>query len=250
MITKDLHVHTTLSDGKSTPEEVVLSAIERGMTTLGISDHSNTPFDDDYCLKEGSEEDYRREINALKEKYKDKIEILCGIEQDIYSPVPAEGYDYIIGSVHYVKAGDEYLPVDKSAACLREAVDKYFGGDGVLFAVEYFKTVEKVLNVTGADIVGHFDLCTKYNEKDPIIDEEDPRYIAAWKKAVDALIPAGKYFEINTGVISRGHKTKPYPAKSIIDYILSKGGKLIFSSDSHHKDKLCFEFDKWEELLK
>ena len=250
MIKKDFHVHTTLSDGKSTPEEVVLSAIEKGITTLGISDHSNTPFDDDYCLKAGSEEEYRRTIGELKEKYKDKIEILCGMEQDIYSPVAAEGYDYVIGSVHFVKAGEEYLPVDKSAALLRDAVNKYFGGDAVAFAQAYFATVARVVEVTGADIIGHFDLCTKYNEKDPLIDECDPRYVAAWKSAVDALIPFGKYFEINTGVISRGHKTKPYPARPILDYIKEKGGKLILSSDSHHKDTLCYEFDKFESLIK
>jgi histidinol phosphatase-like PHP family hydrolase len=38
MITKDLHVHTTLSDGKSTPEEVVLSAIEKLKETIKSGD--------------------------------------------------------------------------------------------------------------------------------------------------------------------------------------------------------------------
>ena len=36
----DLHVHTTFSDGKNTPEEIVLEAIRRGMDTIGFSDHS------------------------------------------------------------------------------------------------------------------------------------------------------------------------------------------------------------------
>ncbi len=36
----DKHVHTIFSDGKNTPEEVVLEAIARKMEVLGFSDHS------------------------------------------------------------------------------------------------------------------------------------------------------------------------------------------------------------------
>lgn len=46
----DLHTHTTFSDGRNTPEEMVLSAIGMGMSTLGISDHSYTSFDESYCI--------------------------------------------------------------------------------------------------------------------------------------------------------------------------------------------------------
>lgn len=35
----DLHVHTTASDGRFTPEEIVRKAAELGLTVLGITDH-------------------------------------------------------------------------------------------------------------------------------------------------------------------------------------------------------------------
>jgi len=36
----DLHVHSTFSDGVDTPEDIVKTALEHGMTRIGISDHS------------------------------------------------------------------------------------------------------------------------------------------------------------------------------------------------------------------
>lgn len=246
MIKRDFHVHTTFSDGRFAPEELLEYALELGMTHIGFSDHSYTPFDDSYCLSRGGEDAYKAEVLRLREKYKGQIEIYLGIEEDYFSERCSEGYDYKIGSVHYVKAGDEYLPVDKSAADLRAAVDRHFDGDPIAFCECYFRTVSDVVRKTGCDIIGHFDLCTKFNEKDPFIDESHPRYIEAWRSAVDSLIPYGKYFEVNTGVIPRGYKSCPYPSASIFEYIKEKGGRFILSSDSH-KLTLCYGFEEWKE---
>ncbi len=242
MIKRDFHIHTVHSDGKCTPEELILLAIEKGMTHIGFSDHSHTEFDTEYCMSLEGEAAYKAEIRALSEKYKDRIKVYCGIEQDLYSHHKAEGYDYIIGSVHYVKKDGQYLPVDKSAADLRRAVEEHFGGDPVAYAKEYFASVGRIGEETGADIVGHFDLLTKFSERDPLFDENDPEYIEAWKRAVDRLLPAVKYFEINTGVIGRGYRSTPYPSPEIREYIKEKGGRFILSSDSH-RPTLGFGFE-------
>ena len=42
MTTKDLHMHTVYCDGHDTPEDMVLSAIDKGLDTVGISAHSYT----------------------------------------------------------------------------------------------------------------------------------------------------------------------------------------------------------------
>lgn len=244
MIFQDFHVHTTYCDGKSTAEETVIAAIAKGMKRIGFSGHSFTEFDTGYCMSPSDTEKYICEIKALKEKYADKIEILCGIELDVYSDIDVSAFDYVIGSAHYIKRGGEYIPVDLSAQILIEAAQKHFGGDLYSLVEAYYETVVKVAEHR-TDIIGHIDLITKFNSGNALFDESHSRYVAAAKKAVDALLKLNVPFEINTGVIVRGYKNIPYPAKFLLEYITEKGGKFILDSDSHRSDMLCFEFEKW-----
>lgn len=250
MILKDYHMHTTFCDGNNTPEEMVISAIEKGMTEIGITIHSYVFFDETVCKKEEDVGKFFENVSLLKEKYKEKIKILCGIEQDYYSELPIYNFDYIIGSVHYLKQGNEYLPLDISSEQLDGFVEKYYDSDYLLLVEDYYKTLQNVVTKTNADIIGHIDLITKFVEKGTYFDIKGERYLAAAKSAINKLIPYGKPFEINTGAISRGYRTTPYPSLDLINYIKEKGGKLILSSDSHSAENICFQFDKWEKLLK
>ncbi len=245
----DLHVHSVFSDGKDEPRDIVLAAIEKGVKTLGFSDHSYTEFDERYCIQRDKQAEYMKTVNDLKNEFSGKIKILCGTEQDFYSTAPTRGYDYVIGSVHYILKGGEYIPVDETADILKQAAKDYFSGDIMSLCEAYFEEVGEVYEKTKCDIVGHFDLITKFNEQEKLFDETDPRYINACKKAVDRIIKNCKVFEINTGAISRGYRTTPYPSDEIRDYIRQKGGKFILSSDSHQKETLCFEFDKFRSLV-
>lgn len=245
----DKHVHTIFSDGKNTPEEVVIEAIARGMDTIGFSDHAYTAFDESWCMKKGDIPLYRASIAELRARYAGRIKILCGIEQDFYSEEPTEGFDYVIGSVHYLRTGEEYIPVDESPEILRAAAKKHFGGDIYALIEEYYRTVARVVEKTGADIIGHFDLITKFNEGGALFDEANPRYLAASRGAADALLRTGRPFEINNGAISRGYRTSPYPSLALRDYIRQKGGSFVLSSDSHAKETLCFKFEALENEL-
>lgn len=249
MIKANYHTHTQFCDGKSTAEEMVTAAINAGLETLGFSGHSHTPFDESYCMTKEKTAEYKAEIARLKEKYADKINILCGIEQDFYADTTTEGYEYSIGSVHYLEFDGEYVPVDEGTEKHVRAAQKYLNGDIYAFAEKYYETVALVAEKTGCDIIGHFDLIVKYNERDNVYDENNPRYIAAWQKAADRLLKSGKPFEINTGAIARGARSIPYPSKDIIAYIKEHGGRLILSSDCHAADKITCAFDECEKLL-
>ena len=236
---RDLHIHSTFSDGKNTPEEIIKAAIDKDFDEIGFSDHSYIEAEKGYCLDRGKTEEYISEIFNLKEKYNNKISVLCGIEQDFYSPFPADKrFDYIIGSVHYVKINEDLIAVDISPEILTDAAKKYFNGDMLKLAQLYYDTVSRVVLKTNADIIGHFDLISKFNEKYNLFDESSPRYISAWKKAADVLLQTAKPFEINTGAISRGYRTAPYPSLEIKKYIANRGGKFILSSDSHSVNSL------------
>lgn len=243
---KDLHIHTVFSDGVDTPEECIIAAIEKGLQTVGISDHS---YIDDmtyepYWLKKDAEEEYKRTVTALKEKYKDKIEVLLGIEQDYYSYTEAKGYDYIIGSVHFVKTEDGFFAIDENLEDMRSHL-KYFDNDIYNFVEKYYETVADVVDKTNCDIIGHFDLITKFNGDDLLFDEKNGRYIAAYQKAARRLIKTGKPFEINTSALYRGLKKDVYPSKDIVDYLRSLGAEFILSSDAHKKENIARLFDKF-----
>ena len=274
------HVHTEFCDGKSSAEEMVLSAIAAGFDSLGFSSHGHladaTGTDKDFLARsEGNilytdrektkiklygfapkgtelygmrEENialYRAEVLRLAEAYKDKINIFLGIEQDSFAKkehIP-EGAKYVIGSVHYVEKDGAYISVDYSAEVLRRGVESLFGGDFLAYAEAYYEEVSKVYDKTGCDIVGHIDLLTKFNEQEYLIDTDHPRYRNASLSAAESLARKGLIFEINTGAISRGLRKTPYPTEEILHVIRESGGKITYSSDCHRADTIACAFE-------
>ena len=238
----DLHMHTVFSDGKNSPEEMIREAMRRGLETVGISDHSHG----DPCgMSLEASAAYRTEIARLKEKYRGQIRVLCGLERDFLSDDFAE-YDYVIGSVHWLTMPDgHHVSIDWTAEKLREGAERYFGGDMYALAEAYYAAETQVAEVTKCDIIGHFDLVTKFIEKDPSFDMRNPRYVQAWQQACDKLLAAGKPFEVNTGAMSRGYRTSPYPAPDIQEYILERGGKLLLSSDAHAMENIAYRFENF-----
>ena len=240
----DYHIHTSYSDGKNTPREMVESAIKLGFSEIGFSDHSHTSFDVSYCIKKEKIAEYVAEINGLKRECAGKIVIKCGIEQDLFGTEGTEPYEYVIGSVHYYKIGNEYLSVDESREGVVKIAQKYFGGDYYAMAELYFSEVAQLARMN-PDIIGHFDLVTKFQEQHPLFDEHHPRYVAAWQSAADTLLKTGVPFEINTGAIAGGYRTTPYPSPEIRQYLAAHGGTFRLSSDSHRAENVGFQFDRW-----
>ena len=246
-----LHTHSILCDGKDTLEEMVLAAIEKGFDSIGFSGHS---FMDIYAEFSMSEEDvkvYKAEIARLQQVYGDRIKIFCGLEKDNYTTLSTEGYDYLIGSVHVMEHPEGLLFIDWTAERTRENIEKVFGGDGIAYAKHYFKALADLPNHGSFDILGHFDLLTKFNEKEPdLFDTTDPAYRAAATEAAEALAGKVKYFEVNTGAISRGYRTTPYPDPYIIKEMKRLGFGAIISSDCHDRNFLDCGYEDAKRLLK
>lgn len=241
----DYHLHTLWCDGKAAPAEMAEAALAMGLEKLGFSGHSYTFFDESWCMSPEGTAACRQEVSALREQYAGKLDILCGVEQDYYSLEPTAPYDYVIGSVHYLLAGGAFLPVDESPEQLRAGAEKAFGGDIYAFAEAYFETVGRVAEIPGCSVIGHFDLIAKFNEQTPLFDENHPRYVKAWQAAAEKLLRSGLPFELNTGAISRGYRSVPYPAPDILRWLASRGARFLLSSDSHAPGTLCFGFEAW-----
>ena len=259
---QNLHTHTTFCDGVNTPEELVREAIERGFDSIGFSGHGHTIYDESYCMGREETKTYRNEILSLQQKYADSIRVFLGIEQDYFSdPIDCQ-WDYIIGSVHYIVVGGTIVPVDESREVIEQTVRQYYDDDIYAFISDYYKTVSNVPKVTGCDIIGHFDLISKFNENNDLFDEHHPVYIQAWTAALDKIFgtaeissPFGDYsrqgtsqravpvFEINTGAIARGYRTLPYPSLDMLKAIRERSGRIIITSDCHDKKCLDMAYD-------
>ncbi len=249
-VQQNLHTHTTYCDGKNTVEEMVCSAIEKGMTSIGFSGHAYTMHDTSYCMSKNNTLLYAEEIDRLKEKFKGIIEIYTGLEQDYFSSPAFIRTDYIIGSIHYVLKNGEYIPVDETKEIILTAVQRQYGGDIYAFLEDYYKQEGNVYNITKCDIVGHFDLCEKFNADGSLFDSTNPRYVSAWKTALDTLVKQGVIFEINTGAMSRGYTEYPYPKADILREIARLGGKICLSSDSHDVTTVNYKLDEMTEYAK
>ena len=246
-----LHTHSVLCDGKDTLEEMVQTAIEKGFDSIGFSGHSFMDIYAEFSMSEEKVAQYKAEIARLQQVYGDRIQIFCGLEKDNYTTLSTEGYDYLIGSVHVMKHEKGLLFIDWTAECTRENIEKVFGGDGIAYAKCYFDAVADLPNHGSFDILGHFDLLTKFNEKEPdLFDTSCAEYRAAATKTAEALVGKVKFFEINTGAISRGYRTTPYPDPYIIKEMKRLGFCAIISSDCHDRNFLDCGYEDAKRLLK
>lgn len=241
----NLHTHTIYSDGCGTIDENIKIAIDRGFLSIGISDHSYTGMDDG-CMNYGVEREYINEARRKAIEYDGVIDVFCGIELDSFSECERGEYDYVIGSVHNLKIGGENLPVDLSIDDQKRIVNEFFNGNQIDFVKEYYENVVINIEKNSPDIVGHFDLITKFG----FIDENSAEYKNTALDALSEIMKYCKRFEVNTGAMARGYRKEPYPNDFILKEILQKGGSVIVTSDSHDPLKLDFAFCETAEELR
>ena len=246
---QNLHTHCTYCDGKDTPEEMIQEAITKGFDSLGFSSHSYHPYLKTIRLNAESEAAYKKEITALKEKYKDQIDIFLGIEYEICSEHKIDGLDYMIGAAHYVNTLEGFKTFDVGAEGTKSFIYKYFGGDGLKFAKAYYETVATIPEKGNFDILAHFDLLVKNNETLSFVDTTAPEYKKYALEAMDALVGKIPFFEVNTGAISRGYRTIPYPELHLLKEFKERGFGAVITSDCHNKNYLDCHFDEARELL-
>ena len=247
---QNLHQHSTYDDGKDTPEEVILAAMEKGFDSIGFSGHSYVPWANGLTMSFEGTEQYKKEIARLKEKYSDRIKVFCGLEVDVFSKVDLSGYDYLIASLHYLKKDSEIIAIDRSKEFVQGVIDNYFGGDGLRCAKKYYEHMAELYKYGDFDILGHFDLIAKHNETSKFFDEQSKEYQSLALGAMESLRGKIRFFEVNTGGISRGYRKNPYPNEFIVKAFREMGFGAIISSDCHDKNYLDIAFKESEELLK
>jgi len=277
MIQTNYHSHSSFCDGKGQLEEYVRSALDRHMKALGFSGHAPLPFPNGWTMDEEDLPRYLAETRRLKELYRDKIELYTGLEIDYldehqnpsHPNYDALKLDYRIGSVHMLPDPEtgEYYAVDNTVDELEKLISSVYGGSVEKMVTDYYRRIQRMVEIGGFDIIGHLDLVKKHNNgpsggasnkqpsgpstKPPIgapfFSEDEPWYRDLIVQVLDTISRSGLIVEINTGGIARGYTSEPYPSHWILKLCCEKKIPITLNSDAHKPSWVDFGF---EEALK
>lgn len=249
---QNLHTHTTycegFDDGIDSLDEMILAAYEQGFGGIGLSPHSarrGVPIPKELI------KNYQSKVAELKIKYADRIDVFCGMECEKICNIDRTGFDYLLGAVHYLKCGEDLVEFDVSdIEVVKEIIRKHFGGDGMAYAKAYYSQLAELPQHGTFDIIAHIDLIAKFCEKEQLFDVASKEYQWAAIEAAEQLAGKIPYFEVNTGAISRGFRTTPYPDNFLLRELKRLGFGAVISSDCHNSRYLSYGFEEAEELLK
>ena len=244
----DLHTHSFYSfDGKpnASPDNIAKAAIAAGLTHIAVTDHCDIdcelaglyrPLDREACFTALAE---------AKEKYRDKLNILIGIELGQAHHCPAEArevlaqfpYDIVLGSLHNLENEKDfyYFDFDKLEdseihACFDRVIAEEmqlcdFEGIGVITHLTY---MDRYMHRAGKalDITPHKD---------------------ALSRLLDKIVQKGLVLELNTSCLD---EDLGMPTPEILTLYRSLGGtRVCLGSDGHSPERIAQHFDKGAEIL-
>ena len=236
----DLHNHTTrCNHAKGSMESYIQRAIELNINVYGFSEHAPMDFDTFYRLDFQEMNLYEFEVNALKEKYKNEIQILLGYEVDylknhIDKRVINAKVDYLIGSVHFLGKWGFDNP---------EFIDEYKNRNIDDIWQEYFNNIESMAKSGYFDIVGHLDLIKVFN----FMPKKDIRLIAS--KALKAIKKSNMTIELNSAGLRKPIK-EIYPSPLLLEMAYELEIPITFSSDAHAIGQVGFKYEEVRNLAK
>lgn len=220
------HTHTKrCNHAVGEDREYVEKAIERGIKTLGFSDHApylfpNTEYYSHFRMKQEELHEYAEAVRALAKEYKDDIRILCGFELEYYPDFHAEEMkflsavkpDYLILGQHFI--GNElngYYAYDKKGKTLSET-----------FLTAYVTQALAGLATGDFLYLAHPDLpgCNFL----PEIRQREYRRLCEGAKRMNFPL------EINyLGIRTKRH----YPAREFFEIAANVGNDIILGVDAH-----------------
>lgn len=245
----DLHTHhDRCGHAEGTIRDYIEAAISEGLQVIGISDHS--PYFADkldqphpgIAMAKSEFPNYVREVLELKEKYKDRIEVLLGVESDFFPEHAAlyrqayENYpfDYVIGSVHQV-GGVSIFNRKRWKNLNRE--------QQIAVKDTYHDLIEQSAKSGMFDVLGHIDAMKGYYPEFSSIPTH------SLERVLKVIGECGVAIEVNTS-----GKTKDvggwYPSDDILEKALHYGIDISFGSDAHKPSRVGDEFEQVAKRLK
>jgi histidinol-phosphatase (PHP family) len=250
----DYHVHLRRDEAEFTAEEAFTAAnaeryvevaAERGVETLGVSEHV-------YRFRQALEvwqhpfwrESAQDDLDAYCEFVRGETSLSLGIEAD-YIPgredrmatlLDARDWDYVIGSIHFL--GDAALD-------MRGDWDVWRSGNAHKVWTRYFETLGEAARSGMFDILGHPDLVKVWGSGAPVPDR-DPRFY--YELAMDGIAESDVAIEVSTAGL-RKPVGEIYPAPAFLAMCLEAGRPVALSSDAHTPNDLAYRYEDVLELL-
>ncbi|UXH43865.1 histidinol-phosphatase HisJ [Rossellomorea vietnamensis] len=263
MVKVDGHVHTPFCPHGSTDsfEMYVERAIALDYRAITFTEHAPLPEgfvdttpDQDSGMDPSRLSEYFDALDILKEKYKDKIIILSGLEVDYIDGFEKETAEILttygprmddsILSVHFLQHRGKWDCLDFSPDVFGSMVDDYGSVDAV-----YARYYETVLKSTRADLgvykpkrIGHITLVKKFQKLFPASQ--------SFSDEVSLILQemAGRDLELdyNGAGFVKPHCGESYPPPEVIKQARAMGIKIVYGSDAHTADGL----DQGRALMK
>ena len=222
----DMHIHTRFScDSDVDLEDYCLAAIQKGVDVICFTDHlDSNPADLGYGYYDAKK--YFNEYYFVKEKYSEKLTILCGIEfgdphmyQDIFFEYMSMDFDYILATIHFWYK-DLYPSVMVDSGVPIDICYEY-----------YWDEVLQAVKAGGFDCLGHMDFPKRYY-KGMVYDPDKISEIFR------VMIANTISLEINTSNL-RQQMTETMPDKELLSIYKESGGKYVtIGSDAHETESL------------
>lgn len=234
----DYHMHSVLSDGKNSYEEMVLSAISKGLDEIGFTDHvCLKPVD--WAIRVEDIPVMTQQILDLKAEYKNEIQIRYGIEvdyfpgredelRDLIDSIPV---DYVIGSVHFI--GDWNFDTDQSLYG-KWSNDKLYE--------KYFTLIKQAAQSGLFDIIGHIDIIKKFrvypeSNQDKLFDD-----------TLKIIKDHNLVVELNTGGMDRPC-AEFTPSPHLLQMCYQHHIPVTLSSDAHRAEQIARHYESAVALL-
>lgn len=255
MILADQHTHSNFStDSEATPESMIQSAIDLGLTQLTLTDHMDLDYPGttkEKPLFEFNTTDYFSSLAPLKEKYSNKLYLGIGVElglrpcredlnAQMHKLIAEHSFDFVLGSVHLLDNDDPYYEEYWQGRSAKDILAKYF--NDMLAAIKEYDNF---------DSLGHLDYLIRYipsfcGNRDYVFRE----YREVIDEIFKFLISKNKALEINTAGLIKGLPCF-HPKLEVLKRYIELGGELItIGSDGHSPEKIATEFARTEEILK
>ncbi len=241
----DYHMHTPLcGHAVGQPSEYVEQAISLGLEEIGFSDHA--PFvhmtDPGVTMNMLQLPDYYQMIEEVQQKYKSELRIKMAIEADfipgyeektkaILADYP---YDYVIGSVHFIKEWGFDNPDEREKWDEQDVNQVYH---------DYYELLRQSAQSGMFDIMAHVDLVKKFGDRatEDMSDEV--------RKTAQVFKESGVAVEINTSGL-RKIVEEMYPSLENLKIYQQAGVPLTFGSDAHDPMDVGKDFDEAFDLAK